>query len=281
MRVYISVDMEGCAGVVHREQTNPTGYDYELARRLMTAEANAAVLGAFDAGVEEVVVSDSHGGNGMRNLLIEELDSRADIILGSPRPFGQLEGLDKSFSTVLLVGYHTRHGAAGVLSHTTNGQAIANLWLNDQLVGEIGLNAYLAGHYGVPVSLVSGDNLTVAEARTLLPDVVGVEVKTALGRYAARNLHPVRARTYLRAGAEKAVRQASYMAAPRLEGPIICRVQFKETGSAESAAVAPGAQLVADDTIELAVPDMAAAYSAYHALVALWQPAWGAWIHGR
>lgn len=280
IKVYISVDMEGCAGVVHREQTNPTGYDYELARRLMTEEANAAVAGTFDAGAEEVVVSDSHGGNGMRNLLIERLDRRADLILGSPRPFGQLEGLDGSFGLLLLVGYHTRHGAAGVLSHTTNGQAVANVWLNGQLVGEIGLNALLAGHHGVPVGLVSGDDLTLKEGLDLLPNAVGVQVKTALGRYAARSLHPERARALLRSGAAEAVRRAGEMEPLRLEGPVTCRLQFKETGSAEAAAAAPGAKLVKGDTVELTCPDVAAAYEGYHALVGLWQPAWGAWIRG-
>ena len=208
MRIYISVDMEGCSGVLFREQTNPMGYDYQTARQLMTAEADAAIRGAFEGGATEVVVSDSHGGNGMRNFVLEALDPRAEVIIGSPRKLGQLEGLTGGFGAVLLVGYHTRHGAAGVLSHTTNGQAVANLWLNEQLVGEIGLNARLAGHFGVPVTLVSGDDLTIAEAKAELPEIEGVVVKRALGRYTARCLHPERARELIRQGATLAVRKA-------------------------------------------------------------------------
>jgi D-amino peptidase len=280
MNVYISVDMEGCSGVVHREQTNPTGVDYALARRLMTEEANAAIRGAFEGGAKQVVVSDSHGGNGMRNLLIELLDERAELILGSPRALGQMEGLDASFDAVLLIGYHTRHGAAGVLSHTTNGQAIANVWVNEQLLGEIGLNALLAGHFGIPVALISGDDKTIAEAQTQVPGAVGITVKQALGRYAARCLHPVKARALIQEGTKTALARLTQLTPLVTSTPATLRVQFKETGSAESAATVPGATLIADDTVELVCQDMVALYEAYRTLVALWQPAWGGWIRG-
>lgn len=75
MHVYLSVDVEGVAGVVHVDQTRRGGGDYELARRWMTEEANAAVAGAFDAGASAVLVNDSHGD--MRNLLLDVLDPRA------------------------------------------------------------------------------------------------------------------------------------------------------------------------------------------------------------
>lgn len=280
MRVYISVDMEGCSGIVHREHTNPKGYDYELARRLMTDEANAAIEGAFEGGASEVVVSDSHGGNGMRNLLLHHLDDRAEVIIGTPRQLGQLEGLDASFAALLMVGYHTRHGAAGVLSHTTNGQAVANLWLNDSLVGEIGLNARLAGHFGVPVVLVSGDDLTIAEAKAELPDIEGVAVKKALGRYAAQCLHPIRAQGLLKQGASAAVKKAKTIKPLKISEPVTIRLQFKESGSAESAARVPGAKLLNDDMVVLECADMEQAYAAYSSLVELWQEAWGAWQRG-
>ena len=46
LKVFISVDMEGVSGVVDRDQTSATGHDYERFRKLMTAEANAAIDGA-------------------------------------------------------------------------------------------------------------------------------------------------------------------------------------------------------------------------------------------
>jgi D-amino peptidase len=278
MKVYVSVDMEGCAGIVHREQTDPKGFDYELGRSAMVLEANAAVQGAFDAGATEVVVSDSHGGNGMRNIRLADLDPRAQLITGSPRPLGQVDGLDESFAALLLVGYHTRHGRAGVLSHTTNGQAVANLSVDGRIVGEIGLNARVAASLGVPTMLVTGDDLTTAEAAHDCPDAELVTVKWALGRYAARCLHPSLACAAIRRGAAAGVARAARVTPDAPRAPVAIRLQFKETGSAESAARLPGATLADDDTVAFEAASMVEAYAAYSLAVESWQPAWGSWI---
>ncbi len=280
MNVYVSIDMEGCAGIVHREQTNPTGVDYELGRQAMTDEANAAVAGAFDAGATRVVVSDSHGGNGMRNVRPRDLDPRAELVTGSPRRFGQLECIDDGFDALMMVGYHTRHGRSGVLSHTMNGQAVADLWVNDRVVGELGINALLAGSFGVPTVLVTGDDLTVAEGERDCPGCETVTVKWALGRYAARSLHPQVACDAIRRGAAAALHRAGDIAPVTTSAPVEIRLRFKETGSAESAARLPGARLVDDDTIALAAETMADAHVAYSIAVESWLPAWGAWIRG-
>src|SRR5687767_13800368 len=104
MRVYLSVDMEGVAGVVHVDQTRRTGHDYERARIWMTAEANAAALGAFDAGATGVLVNDSHGD--MRNLVLEDLDPRIEVISGALKPMSMVEGAVAGFGCALFVGYH-------------------------------------------------------------------------------------------------------------------------------------------------------------------------------
>lgn len=280
MKIYISVDMEGCAGIVHREQTNPRGYDYELARRIMTEEANAAIAGAFDAGAEEVVISDSHGGNGMRNILLHEVDERAQIITGSPRFLGQIEGIDQGFDALMLVGYHARHGRSGVLSHTTNGQAIANLWINGRILGEIGLNALVAGHYGIPTVLVTGDDRTTAEAARDCPGCETVTVKWALGRYAARCLHPKVAAAKIRRGAAAALARRKEIKPVITKAPIEVKIQYKESGSAESATRIAGIQLFDDDTVVFIAEDMRAAYAMYSAAVEASLPAWGDWQKG-
>lgn len=280
MKIYVAADMEGCSGVVHTEQTDPRGHDYALARRWMAGDVNAAVAGAFEGGATAVVVSDGHGANGFRNLLLHDLDPRAELITGGPRPHGQLEGLDGTFDAVFLIGFHARHGSAGVLSHTTNGQAVANLWLEGQAVGEVGLNAYMAGHFGVPVVLVSGDDLTVAEARELLPHVEGVAVKRALGRYSARCIHPARAQAALRAAAGSVAPRAAAARPVSMPGPVEVTVQFKDTGGAESARRMPGVEPVGDDTVRVRCPDMPAAYRTYATLTALWPAAWGNWVRG-
>jgi D-amino peptidase len=280
VNVYVSVDMEGCAGVVHREQTNPTGFDYAFGRRAMEVEANAAVAGAFDAGARRVVVADGHGGNGMRSIRPAELDPRAELVTGSPRRFGQLDGIDEGFDALLMVGYHTRHGRAGVLSHTTNGQAVGDLWVNGRVVGEVGLNALYAGACGVPTLLVTGDDLTCAEAAQDCPGAEVVVVKWARGRYAARGMHPDVACASIRLGAAAALRRRTTVAPVVTASPTEVRLRFKETGSAESAARVLHTDLVDDDTVAFTAADMIEAYRAYNVLVEAWQPAWGAWIRG-
>lgn len=280
MNVYISVDMEGCAGVVHREQTNPAGYDYEVGRMAMTREANAAVAGAFEAGATRVVVSDSHGGNGMRNIRLTDLDPRAELISGTPRRLGQLECIDQGFDALLLVGYHTRHGRGGVLSHTMNGQAVADLWVNGRIVGEIGINAYLAGSFGVPTVLVSGDDLTVAEGLEYCPGCEGAVIKWALGRYSARHLPSAAACDLIHQAAVRGLKRRHEIMAAATTTPLTVRIRYKESGSAESAARMLDVTLLDDDTVEFTARSMAEAYAAYSVVVETYLPAWGSWIKG-
>ncbi len=239
MKVFISADIEGITGVVDAElQTGTAGRDYEKARRLMTQDANAAIGGAFDAGASEVVISDGHGGSSMRNLLLEELDPRAEAVVGSPKPLTQMEGIDSTFGLAMLVGYHARMGSEGILSHTISGGAVANVWINDVLVGETGINSLLAGAFGVPVGLVTGDQCVTAEAKALMPWVDTVVVKHAITRYAARCLSPARTRELIHAAAVEAVRSASQGKYRPLvfATPLTYRLQLINSGLADKAA---------------------------------------------
>src|SRR5438046_7024696 len=121
MRVYVSVDMEGIAGVVHESQTDPTtpafGAEYARFRRLMTAEANAAIEGALAAGATKVLVNDSHWF--MRNLLAEELHPAADLASGDPKPRAMVPGIYGGVEAALVIGCHERAGTpSAILAHT-------------------------------------------------------------------------------------------------------------------------------------------------------------------
>ena len=203
MRIFISCDIEGIGCVVRPENSSIPGRDYGLARRLMTGEVNAAIQGAFEAGAERVLVADSH--NVGLNLLPEELDERAEIIMGSPRPLAMMEGVDQGFDAAFLVGYHAKPDTAdGVLVHNFHSR-ISDCRLNGLSVGELGLNAALAGLFGVPVALVTGDAAVTEEAAALLPGVETVAVKKGIGAYAARCLHPAVCRGRIRDGARLAL----------------------------------------------------------------------------
>jgi D-amino peptidase len=264
MQVYISVDMEGIAGIVHVDQTRRSGHDYERARRWMTLEANAAVLGAFDAGARAVLVNDAHGD--MRNLVLEELDPRAEILSGSLKPRSMIEGVEGAgapFQVALFVGYHAGAGSrAGILDHTYYGKVVARCRLGHgsgpvREVNEALLNAIVCGMHDVPVGMVTGDATTCTQARELLGDIVTVQVKEAITRFAARSVSPEVARTRIREGARRAVERA---AAGELEphrpaGPHVLEIDFVNSACADAAELVPGTRRVSGTATRYDAPD--------------------------
>jgi D-aminopeptidase len=181
MRVYISVDMEGVAGVVHQDQTDPVdprhAGEYNRFRRLMPGEANAAIEGALAAGASAVLVNDSHWL--MRNLLAEELHPAAELLSGGPKLRSMVEGVELGFDAALFVGYHARAGAPHAIIDHTYTSRVHEARLNGRPVGELAINAALAGTYGVPVAMVSGDLALAAEASELLGPGVGASPRGA------------------------------------------------------------------------------------------------------
>lgn len=240
MRVLLSVDIEGVAGVSRPEQTQAGAPDYERARHLMTEEANAAIRGCFAAGADDVIVADAHGGFG--NLLPDVLDPRARLLHGKPRPHGMLQGLQAGCEAAMLVGYHAMAGARGVLAHTIRGTAFHRVWLNGRPVGEAMLYALLAGEFGVPVVLCSGDDAFAEETRPWLPHARFAVVKSALGNRAALSLSPQAARNLLEAEAQAALAARAGARPLRLEGPLTCRIEAKTPVLADLFAMLPGAR---------------------------------------
>ena len=181
LKVYISADMEGIAGVSTRMQVSSSGREYEKFRRLMTLEVNAAIEGAFAAGATEVLVSDSHGS--AQNIDVELLDSRVRLIRGWPRALGMVHGVDETFDAVVFVGFHAREGdGPGILAHTFSGEV--DISLNGELVSEASFSAAVAGHFGVPVVFLSGDQIIGRDIRRQLGPVETVAVKEAIGFFA-------------------------------------------------------------------------------------------------
>ena len=180
MKILISTDIEGVAGVFHAEQVRAGNGEYERARAWMTAEANAAVQGAIAGGAEEILVNDSHGG--FRNLLPDGLDERARLVLGKPRYLGMMGGLEEACDAVFMIGYHSRSQGRGILAHTINSFAFARVVINGMELGEAGLYGALAGELGVPVILGTGDDVFIEETRDTFPGAEWVQTKVAHGQ---------------------------------------------------------------------------------------------------
>jgi D-amino peptidase len=270
VKVFLSVDMEGVAGISH---PNPTARDdkgYPDAVALMVGEANAAIDGAFEGGATEVVVNDSHGG--MYNLRPAELDRRARVLQGQ-KAWSMVEGAgpDRGFGVALFVGYHARAGhPRGTIAHTYSGRPTASR-LNGRLVGESGLNAAVLGQWGVPVGLVSGDDALADEIAEWLPWAERVVVKDATGGSSAAAVHPSVAADLIREGAARAVRRAveSGLETLTLESPVVIEVEYRNGVTADHAAIVPGAIRFGDRGVRFEAPDAVTAYRGFLAGVRL------------
>ena len=240
MEVFVSIDMEGVAGIAHLRQVMRGTDDYPRSRELMTQEANAAVAGAFDGGATRVVVNDSHGD--MTNLLPDVMDPRAELTIGSPKvPHSMMTGIGPGFGCALFVGYHAGAGTEGaVLDHTYAGRLLYEVRVNGEPWNETDLNAALAGVYGVPVALVAGDDKCCEQATKRLRGVRTVTVKQGSGRHVATSLSPERARDLIREGSAAALRGAGSLDPFRPEPPFVLEADTANTVSAELCAVPPG-----------------------------------------
>jgi D-amino peptidase len=260
MRVLISADMEGVAGVVEYDDVRPGCPEYERFRRLMTDEVNAAVRGvARHEPDTEIVVADGHAA--FRNLLPEALDRRARLVRGSPRDHGQLAGISRAVDAVILVGYHAKAGTErAVLAHTLNGLVVFDVRCDGRSLGEIGLNAAYGAAHDATVVLVTGDDRTVAEATDVAPGVHTVEVKRALGGWAAECLHPVEACERIEDAVPAALADRENVEPLRFDGPVTVEVDLVRPVMGERLLLVPGIERSGERGVRYEAPDYVTAY---------------------
>lgn len=257
LKVYISVDMEGISGINGDNQTSATGNEYGRARALMVEDANAAIRGAFAGGATEVVVNDSHGSQ--RNLLPEDLDPRARLISHSFKRHGMMEGLDSTFQAVIFVGYHAKAGSArGVFAHTGSG-VLRDLMINGTSVGEGGMNAMLAAWYGVPVVLVTGDDVAVEQQKATAPGVRGVIVKRAINTRAVELRPLAETRREIESAARDAVASAR-RTSPQRAASYTVRMEFRDPTIPEVATAFREIRRVGSHAVEFTRETMPDAY---------------------
>jgi D-amino peptidase len=270
VKVYISVDMEGIAGVSHPKPTERADSGYPAAVDLMVGEANAAIEGALAGGATEILVNDSHGG--MYNLRPSALHPSARVLQGQ-KAWSMVAGAgpESGFRVALFVGYHARAGhPTGTIAHTFSGRPTLTR-LNGRLVGETGINASVLGAWGIPVGLVAGDDALAAEVADWLPWAERAVVKEAAGGNAAASLHPTVAADLVRAAAERAVKRAKAgeLSPLTLEPPIVIDVEYRNAIAADYAAIVPGAERVGDRGVRFEAGDPVTAYRGFLAGVRL------------
>jgi D-amino peptidase len=240
MKLYISADMEGTAAVASWTQVDPANTtEYPYYRRLMSREVRAAIDGARDAGVGDVLINDSH--SSMRNVLWDELPADVRMIYGNRKPFSMSEGVDATFGAAFFTGYHAGVGVPnGVLDHTYTSETLYNTRVNGLRCNEAMLNAAVLGTHGIPVVLVTGDRAAVEETQAALPWITGVVVKDSIGRYATNSVSPERACALIRAGAATAIADIARARPFAFEPPLELAVDFVHTHNADFAELIPG-----------------------------------------
>ncbi|MFD3540712.1 M55 family metallopeptidase [Streptomyces sp. NPDC058662] len=240
MKILISADMEGATGVTWPADVLPGTPQWERCRSLFTSDVNAAVLGFYDGGADQVLVNEAHWT--MRNLLLERLDARTEMLTGRHKSLSMVEGVQHGdVDGVAFVGYHTGAGSEGVLAHTYLANSLTGVWLNGVRASEGLLNAHVVAEYGVPVVLVTGDDLTCVDAAGYAPDAVTVAVKDHVSRYAAVCRTPARTAADIRSAAKEAVALA-VRHEPVVGGPFAVEVEFDAEHLAMTATVVPGVE---------------------------------------
>jgi D-amino peptidase len=266
VKVFISVDMEGVAGISDWEQCIVGGDDYTLGRDLVLGEVNAAIDGALEAGADAILVNDSH--SFMRNLPPGDLNGHASYLSGRFKPLYMMEGLDPSYDAIVFLGYHAAMPTPGVLSHTYNPRAIVDVSLNGMLTGEAGINALVAQHHGVPVALITGDQYVGPEAAPFCPGIDVVEVKRSVSRYAAEHLHPDLARQRIREGVAASLSDL-HASPPAMHIPASLEVTLLSPDMAEQATWLRGVERLSSTTVSFTDDDPLGLYRTFMTLVFL------------
>jgi D-amino peptidase len=259
LRVFISVDMEGLAGVFAGSEVSTSGPDYAHFRTIMAGETNAAVEGAIRAGASWILVRDSHGAK--LNLLPGDVDPRAHLLRGqSTGPRNMMEGIDSTFHAVVFIGYHAKAGTPdAILAHTSTGNVI-DFSINGVSLPEGVYNALVAGLYGVPVVFVAGDQAVVDQMRGLLGPIGGVAVKRVVAN-AALGMSPAAAQAAIRDGVERALHDRARMRPYTLPGPYTMVLRVRQERP-----LFPGARRTGEGEFTFASPDLLEILDAFNAM---------------
>lgn len=252
LKVFISVDMEGVAGLINWDETEQGGPDYPLFRKLMTEEANAAISGALDAGATEIVVRDAHGS--ARNILPDLLRPEARLIRDWTSPLSMMEGIDKTFDAVVFVAYHARGGTPNAVLKHTMSLTLYDLILNGVRLPEAGWNAAIAGYFDVPVVFLSGDSAICKQVQEIIGPIETAAVKDGIGT-AASMIHPSKAQEMIRKGVAAGLRNLKAAKPYKPAAPYKLEIAFTDENLAMRASWVPGAVRTGERSVSFTASD--------------------------
>ena len=248
MKLLISSDIESTAGIANREEVlaDRDASWYRYFQELMTAEVNAACMGALQAGATQITVKDAHGTG--RNILPLGLPPQVLLNRGwSGSPYGMVDGVQNA-NALALTGYHSAAGTAGnPMSHTHNG-TISHLTINGQTASEFMVYGYAAGMLGVPIVFLSGDEAQCREAEALVPGIVTVATTSGQGG-SATGIHPQLACQKIEEGMHRALSGSWQQCVIALPQNFVVQISYTTHSKAFLNSHYPGASLVNAHTI--------------------------------
>lgn len=253
MKIYISADIEGVAGITHWDEANKAHPTYPEFRERMTNEVVAACEGAIAAGADEIWIKDAHSSG--RNIIAERLPDCAKLIRGwSGHPFSMVQELDESFAAILFTGYHSKAGdETNPLAHTMS-LKVGRISINGQAASEFMLHSYAAATKNVPAVFLSGDKGICADAKALIPGIAVAPVSEGIGP-STISLAPQRAARMIRDGVTTALRND--LAACRLKLPARFALEVKYTNPVDAyrGSWYPGVSHVGEQTLRFETGD--------------------------
>jgi D-amino peptidase len=246
MKVYISVDIEGVAGITHWDEAEKNHPDYAEFREIMTREAIAAVDGARAAGATGIWMKDAHDSG--RNLITTLLPADVTLIRDwSGHPYSMIQELDESFDALVMIGYHAAVGAeTNSLAHTLNTRTHM-ITLNGEPVSEFKLFALAAASLGVPTAFVSGDLGLMQEVERANSTIERLAVKRGQGQSTV-SMTPAGAQAAIRAGVEQALRGKLRNCLLKLPKRFVMDVTYCSPVLAYEKSFYPGCEYVGDRT---------------------------------
>ena len=263
MRIYISMDGEGLSGIYKLSQVMSSDKEYGFARRMMANDINAAAEGAFNGGATEVVVNDAH--NYGDNLIIDQLDSRVKLISGSDRPLTMAQGAERCADAALLIGYHRRKGAKGVISHSYAYGSMVEVKINGRLASEHDLVGLAIGYFGTPVILLSGDDLVTQDIKESVPGIYTVITKECIGNGSAMCYHPAQTYKMISKTVEEAVKNYKTKGIKPMSAgnQINLDVRYSAESQARLAMGAPNTTRLSENEVRYSSDDYLEVYKAF------------------
>jgi D-amino peptidase len=270
-KVLLYYDMEGISGINHWKQTSFRQEGYEQGRKFLTSDVNAAIAGLKDGGAGQIVVTDAHGsGNPDPDILLDEMDKRATFKFRDTEFAPYVDSPDPSYQAVVCIGMHAHAGSKGFLAHTYTLEPAFNI--NALEFTETTIIAVSAARFGIPVIMVSGDDVLQQQVKEQFPDVEYAVVKYAKGRAFCDTLPQLVVRNNIYSAAKRAIQNLSRYKPFILKPPYEFKMSFQNKAQTDRAFWYPGLKRLSDTTVTFTSSDYITGYKQCLTLIRIATP---------